>query len=503
MEDKILYLAIFVLTSFFLLLASRKLSLKRQKNLPPTPLSLPIVGHLHLIRLPLHQSLNRLSQKYGSIFYLRFGSQKILVISSPSAVEECLVKNDVIFANRPPFTLSKYISYNNTTLSTTFYGDHWRNLRRIGIIEVLSSNRLNYFSSIRRDEVTIFLKKLYNRSSNGLAKLVLRPMLKELTLNIIIRMIAGKRYYREEMTGKEKEEAEEFKEMVEEIFKYAGASYIGDFLPILKWIDYGGTLKRMKILGERTDKIWQGIIDEHREKELKNTMISHLLSLQQSEPEYYTDEVIKGLMLDFVVAASESSAITIEWVMSNLLNHPQVMEKAKKELSTKLDDQENLIYESDLSKLPYLQNIITETLRLHPAGPLLIPHFSSTHCKVGGYNIEPNTWLLVNAWTIHRDPMLWENAAQFKPERFENRSSEGYKFLGFGLGRRSCPGMGLANRVVGSTLASMVQCFEWGKTSDQQIDMSEGVGLTMPKAQPLEVMCKPRDIMTKVLSSSA
>ncbi|KDP31571.1 hypothetical protein JCGZ_14796 [Jatropha curcas] len=428
-----------------------------------------------------------------------------MVISSPSAVEECLAKSDIVFANRPPFTLSKYVSYDNSTLSTSFYGHHWRNLRRIGMLEVFSSNRLNAFSGIRREEIKIFLKKLYDISSNGFAKVELKPLLMELTFNMIIRMIAGKRYYSEETTGKEKEEAKQFKETIEETFEYAGASYLGDFLPILQWIDYGGFLKRAERLGKRTDRLWQSFIDEHRKKEIKNTMISHLLSLQESEPEYYTDEVIKGLILDIVFGGTESTAITIEWAMSNLLNDPEVLEKAKKELDTKIDDKESLMDETVVSKSPYLQSIITETLRLHPPGPLLIPHLSSQECNVGGYSVEPNTMLLVNAWAVHRDPKLWDDAAKFKPERFESGTNQGIeanKLLPFGLGRRSCPGIGLANRVVGFGLGSLIQCFEWRRVSDLEIDMSEGIGLTMPKAQPLVAMCKARDIMTKALSSS-
>ncbi|KAF2290802.1 hypothetical protein GH714_015521 [Hevea brasiliensis] len=430
-----------------------------------------------------------------------------MVVSSPSAVEECFTANDIVFANRPPLTLGKYISYNCTTLSSASYGDHWRNLRRISTLDVFSSNRLNVFTGIRRDEIKIFLNKLYSFSSHDFAKVELKPMLMELTFNIIMRMVAGKRYNGEEVTGKDKAEAKQFREMMKEIFEYAGASYLGDFLPFLQWFDYQGFLNRVVRLGKRTDRFLQDLIDEHRRDDKassesrNNTMISHLLCLQESQPEYYTDEIIKGLILDIVLAGTESSAGTLEWAMSNLLNHPEVLEKAKNELDLQIGE-ESMMDESDLSKLPYVQNIITETLRLHPPGPLLLPHLSSQECSVGGYHVEPNTWLLVNVWAIHRDPEFWDDAIEFKPERFESpgQGSETYKFIPFGLGRRSCPGMGLANRVIGFCLGSMIHCFEWKRASDQEIDMSEGTGLSMPKAEPLEAVCRARNIMRNVLS---
>lgn len=190
--------------------------------------------------------------------------------------------------------------------------------------------------------------------------------------------------------------------------------------------------------------------------------------------------------------------------MANLLNHPQVLEKVKAELDSEVG-QRQLVDESDLSRLSYLQNVITETLRLFPPTPLLVPHYSSDNCTIDGYDVPRDTIVLINAWAIHRDPKLWDDVESFKPERFEGGDHKGTheqvnKLLPFGLGRRACPGAGLAQRVVGLTLGSLVQCFEWKRVSEEEVDMTEGRGLTMPKAVPLEAKCKARPIMKKVLS---
>ncbi|KAF2302122.1 hypothetical protein GH714_032892 [Hevea brasiliensis] len=480
---------------FLLLLWLHTTRRARNLKLPPSPPALPVLGHLHLLKQPFHRTLHNLSQKYGSIFSLQLGTYSVIVVSSMSAVEECFTKNDIVLANRPPLIMGKYLSYNHTTLGTAPYGDHWRNLRRICALEILSTNRLNKFVGIRRDEIKIFLEKIYRVSSQDFAKVELRPMLSELTFNIITRMVTGKRYCSGE-DATQIDEANQFREMIREIFIYAEASYPGDFLPILQWFDYQGYTKKVKELAKRNDVLLQGLIDGHRNEKGRNSMISHLLSLQESQPEYYTDEIIKGLVVDIVFAGTESSALTLEWAMSNLLNNPQVLEKAKKELDFEIG-QESLMDESDVSKLPYLQSIILETLRLHPAGPLLLPHLSRSDCTIQGYDVPSNTIVFVNAWAIHRDPQLWDDAGKFKPERFEGAQGEPYnsKFLPFGLGRRACPGMGLANRVIGFTLGCMIQCFEWMRVNAQEVDMTEGIGLTMPKAKPLEAMCKARDIM--------
>ena len=178
-----------------------------------------------------------------------------------------------------------------------------------------------------------------------------------------------------------------------------------------------------------------------------------------------------------------------------------MLKKVRAELDNQIG-QDKLINELDVSKLHYLQNIISETLRLYPAAPLLLPHMSSEDCTIGGHDIPRETMLLVNAWAIHRDPNIWDDATSFKPERFESGESNVNKLMPFGLGRRACPGAGLAQRTVGLTLGSLIQCFEWERISKEEVDMVEGSGLSMPKAVALEAMCRARPIIAKVLSKS-
>ncbi|BFG35875.1 hypothetical protein CerSpe_221490 [Prunus speciosa] len=487
---------IFILFAFKFLVQPNR---RGYKNLPPSPPSLPILGHLHLLRPPVHRTFHRLSQKYGPVFSLWFGSRRVVIVSSPSAVEECFTKNDIVLANRPRSLMSMHVGYNNTTMAGSPYGDHWRNLRRIGVTEIFSTARLQTFSGIRKDEVKHLLLKLSQNARDGFAKVELKSMFNELTFNIIMTMVAGKRYYGDDVSV-DKEEAKQFRQIMSDAFFYGGAANPADFLPILNWVGSGGYEKKVKTLAKRTDVFLQGLIDEHRRKGKNGTtMIDHLLSLQESQPEYYNDQIIKGLILVMLLAGTDTSAVTLEWALSNLLNNPHVLKKAKAELDAQLG-QENLVDEPDLSKLPYLQSIISETLRLCPAAPLLVPHLSSEDCIIGGFDVPRDTMVLINAWALHRDPEVWDDPESFMPERFESGDNFSHKLLPFGLGRRACPGVGLAQRVVGLTLGSLIQCFEWERVSEKEIDMTEDKGLTMPKAVPLEAMCKPRLIARKVLS---
>ncbi|KAH7852657.1 hypothetical protein Vadar_027503 [Vaccinium darrowii] len=199
-----------------------------------------------------------------------------------------------------------------------------------------------------------------------------------------------------------------------------------------------------------------------------------------------------------ILVGTDSSAATMEWAMTLLVNHPEVLEKTRAELDAYVG-KDRLIDEPDLSKLNYLKAIILETFRLFPAGPLLVPRTPSSDCTIGGFDVPCDTILLVKAWAIHRDPKVWDDPTTFNPERFKNGEAEGHMLMPFGMGRRACPGSSLAHRALGLGLGSLIQCFEWERVSEEAVDLTEGKGLTMPKLEPLEVMCKARAIMKKIL----
>jgi len=203
-------------------------------------------------------------------------------------------------------------------------------------------------------------------------------------------------------------------------------------------------------------------------------------------------------------AGTDTSSSTIEWAMALLLNNPDVLRKAASEIHSVVCAS-RLLQESDLAGLPYLRCVITETLRLKPLAPNHIPHEASRDCVVAGYAVARGTMVLVDVYSMQRDPDVWEEPERFMPERFmdggEVGAGESRWMMPFGMGRRRCPGEGLALRTVGIALGVMVQCFEWERVGGKEVDMSEGSGLTMPMAVPLVAMCRPRAEMETLLQA--
>jgi cytochrome P450 len=187
--------------------------------------------------------------------------------------------------------------------------------------------------------------------------------------------------------------------------------------------------------------------------------------------------------------------------MAQLLTHPETMRKSRAEIDA-IVGTGRLVEESDISNLPYLQCVVKETLRLRPVGPVIPAHEAMEDCTVGGYRVRRGTMILVNAWAIHRDANVWDAPEEFRPERFLDRDAVTTPMLPFGLGRRRCPGEGLAMRLVPLALAALLQCFEWDVGEGGTVDLAEGAGLTMPMATPLAAVCRPREFVKGMLGAS-
>lgn len=198
-------------------------------------------------------------------------------------------------------------------------------------------------------------------------------------------------------------------------------------------------------------------------------------------------------------AGTDTTTSTLEWAMAELLHNPHTLAKVQSELKSTIGLNRKL-EEKDVETLPYLKAVIKETLRLHPPLPFLVPHMAMSSCKMLGYYIPKETQVLVNVWAIGRDPKTWKDPMEFKPERFLDPNTVDYRgrhfeFIPFGSGRRMCPAVPLASRVLPLALGSLLHAFDWVLADDmkpEEMDMSERMGITLRKAIPLKAIPIPR-----------
>ena len=142
-------------------------------------------------------------------------------------------------------------------------------------------------------------------------------------------------------------------------------------------------------------------------------------------------------------AGTDTTHTVLEWAMTELMRHPNVMTKLQTEVRGVVGNKE-YVTEDDLSGMHYLKAVLKETIRLHPPIPLLVPRKSSQNVKINGFDIKAGTQVLVNAWQIARDPKSYHNPEEYDPERFMIHSGIDYKgnhfeLIPFGSGREDMP----------------------------------------------------------------
>ncbi|KAF8399198.1 hypothetical protein HHK36_015063 [Tetracentron sinense] len=212
---------------------------------------------------------------------------------------------------------------------------------------------------------------------------------------------------------------------------------------------------------------------------------------------YDADTINKATSMALIIGGADSTQVTLTWALSLLLNNRHVLRKAMDELDVHVGRKRH-VDESDIKNLVYLQAVVKETLRLYPAAPLSGPRVAREDCTVEGYHVRKGTRVIVNTWKIQREPRVWSDPTEFRPDRFLTSHVEmdvrgqNFEFIPFGSGRRMCPGISLALQVVQLALASLLHGFDIETPLGAPVDMSESQGVTNLKATPLEVLLTPR-----------
>ncbi|KAG5142249.1 hypothetical protein AAZX31_07G085700 [Glycine max] len=480
-----------LLVIFILILSSALFHLQDDRTqLPPGPYPLPIIGNLHMLGKLPNRTLQALAKKYGPIMSIKLGQIPTIVVSSPETAELFLKTHDTVFASRPKTQASKYMSYGTRGIVFTEYGPYWRNVRKVCTTELLSASKVEMLAPLRRQELGILVKSLEKAAASHDVVNV-SDKVGELISNIVCKMILGR----------SRDDRFDLKGLTHDYLHLLGLFNVADYVPWAGVFDLQGLKRQFKQTSKAFDQVFEEIIKDHEHPSDNNKENVHskdfvdiLLSLMHQPSEHHViDRInIKAILLDMIAGAYDTSAIGVEWAMSELLRHPRVMKKLQDELNIVVGT-DRPVEESDLAKLPYLNMVVKETLRLYPVGPLLVPRESLEDITINGYYIKKKSRILINAWAIGRDPKVWsDNVEMFYPERFLNSNidmrGQNFQLIPFGSGRRGCPGIQLGITTFSLVLAQLVHCFNWelpfGMSPDD-IDMTENFGLSLPRSKHL------------------
>ncbi|EOA25701.1 hypothetical protein CARUB_v10019054mg [Capsella rubella] len=495
-------LCFFMITFASLIFIVKKIKRRSEWNLPPSPPMLPLLGNLHQVGELPHRSFQRLAERTGHVMLLHLGFVPVTVISSREAAEEVLRTHDLDCCSRPKLVGTRLISRGFKDIGFTPYGEEWKERRKFLVREFFSLKKVQSFGYIREQECNFLVKNLSESAANR-SPVDLSKTFFWLTASILFRVAFGQRFQESELIDKDK-----INELVFEAETAQASFTCSDFFPIagLGWlVDWiSGQHKRLEDVFLKLDTLFQGVVDDHihpgkiskDHRDIVDLMLD--VAHQQDKDDdslKLTINHIKALLTNLFLGGIDTGAITMTWAMTELVRNPEVMKKVQHEIRDRLGNNKERITEEDINKVPFLNMVIKETFRLHPAAPLLLQRETRAHVKVQGYDIPPKRRILVNAWAIGRDPKYWTNPEEFNPERFIDSpvdyKGKHFEFLPFGSGRRICPGIAMGIATVELGLLNLLYFFDWrapdGMTH-KDIDVEEAGTLTVIKKVPLKLV---------------
>ncbi|XP_051114987.1 labd-13Z-ene-9,15,16-triol synthase, chloroplastic-like [Andrographis paniculata] len=473
---------------------------------PPGPRGLPLVGYIPFLREDLHRQFTELGQKYGPIYRLRLGNKLATVISSPELVKEVLRDNDTIFSNRDITVASRIVTYDLNDVAWSRYGPLWRNLRKLFNREMLSHANLEASYNLRRDRVRKTVRDIYARNRTLID---LYDVALQVDIDVIINLIWGGRL---DDAGRDKI-LSSLAPVVSDIIDSMTKPNLSDFFPLLARFDLQGIEKETRRLLHKIEEIIEHTIDERIENPFKKSEAEAIekekrtdflqilvdLMLKENNDETFGKTHVKAMLIDnILVAGTDTSATTIEWVLTDLINHPKAMERVQEEIK-KVVGMDAIVEESHTMKMDFLDAVVRESLRLHPIGPLLTPRTPSQTVRIGGYTIPKDSAVFLNIFSIQRDPKIWESPTEFRPERFLESAGKfdfhgnNFQYMPFGSGRRVCAGIPLAERMVKYIVATLVHSFDWKLPAGREkLDMADKMGMVLRKRSPLKAVACAR-----------
>nr|ATG29976.1 CYP77F35 [Taxus chinensis] len=474
---------------------------KTKCHLPPGPPGWPIVGNLLQITLSgqkFHVYTQKLRQKYGPIYAIRLGSRPMIMIAGHDLAYEALIQKGSIFASRPPATgVLKLYTCNQMSINSAAYGSHWRTMRRNLVSETLSANSIKSFRKGREWGMEILIEGLRKEAAEKLGFVKLVDHLRHAVFCILLYMCFGVRL--EEKTVREVEE------ILRELILSLGDLSLDDLFPALR-VFYRKRWERMQGMRRRQVGVIVELVNQRRAALAEGeaaaaalecrAYVDSLFSVTVEGGRSLSDAELVTLCSEFLNAGTDTTSTTLQWVIANLVKHQEIQAELYREI-VRVVGKERVVEEEDVQRMPYLEAVVKETLRRHPPSKVVLTHAVTEACTVGGFDIPANALVNFSIWEMANDPKVWENPSEFRPDRFMSAEvdltgSKEIKMMPFGVGRRICPGLGLAMLHLQLVVARLVQKLSWEEKPGEGVDFAEVEEFTIVMKNPLQALIKER-----------
>ncbi|XP_010518175.2 PREDICTED: cytochrome P450 76C4-like [Camelina sativa] len=373
-SENVMFLLFCFLSSCFLIFTATtrfRRSSYRSATLPPGPPRLPIIGNIHQVGTNPHRSFADLSKTYGPFMSLKLGRLNSVIIASPEAAREVLKTHDQFLSPRKSTNSIRAVNHQEVSVAwLPSSSARLRLLRKLSVSLMFSPQRIEASKALRMKKVQELVNFVGESSEREEAVDISRASFTTV-LNILSNLL-----FSVDLGSYDCKNSNKFQETVISVMVIVGKPDVANFFPFLGFLDLQSNRKAIKCCTERLLGVFRGFMDAKIALRNESTDASNidfldsLLALTQGDKVELDNHDIEHLLLDMFTAGTHTNSGTVEWAMAELLKNPKTMVKAQAEID-RVIGQNDVVEESDISELLYLQAAVKETFRLHPAVPLL------------------------------------------------------------------------------------------------------------------------------------
>ena len=411
-------------------------------KLPPTPQTPKLLQMLEWIVRPMAY-MEDCTQLYGDIFTLHLGEKfaPVVFVSSPQANEQILAGDSKDF-DAPGESNMIFQPFVGDHSVITLSGTRHRRQRNL-LMPPFHGERMRAYGQIISD-VT---EQVVSEWKIG-QPFNVRASTQSIAMRVILRAVFGLN------EGERTQKIEQlFTELLDKTSSPLSVTML--YFPALRkdlgsWSPWG----RFVRLRQQVDKLIYQEIQERREQpdEYRTDILSLLMAARDEAGQPMTDVELRDELMTLLLAGHETTATALAWALYWIHKLPAVREKLLEELDSLGDDLDPGV----IFRLPYLNAVCSEALRIYPVAMLTFPRVVRVQRSLCGYELEPGTPVIGSIYLTHRRQDLYPEPEQFKPERFLERQFSAYEYLPFGGGSRRCIGLAFAQFEMKVVLAKML-----------------------------------------------
>ncbi|KAI9037331.1 cytochrome P450 [Aspergillus affinis] len=468
-------------------------------RIPKGPLGLPILGSFPFLTRYPELTLDYWAKKFGNLYSFWLGNRLFVIVSDPHIVKDLMVTNGSVFSSRPDMFVKCQTVFAGRGIATTPYNDRWRKHRRIALSWLSQKAVDSHTETVDRESMSL-IKAMFDGSQQG--KVPVRPhsQIGRCLFNVMATITFGFR-----IDSIEHPLIMQALKLNREFMNCTGSvSNLVDFVPLLQYFPTP--------MHERGKRIHRGLVNiygglfKNVEKQLEegkpvpDCLGKTMVEIQDKEQ--LDDLDMTMLASAFMLAGVENPGALLQWFSALIPTFPEVQKKAQAELD-RVVGRDRLPTIDDEKSLPYCRAIIKEVERVHNPFWLGTPHATSEDFVCRGQFIPKDTVVIINTWTMHHDPVRYPIPDLFNPDRYIHdslKSAESAHLADpekrdhwmFGAGRRMCPGVNLAERVIWLSISRLLWAFDMVEIPDEPIDRKDYDGKSARSPVPFRIKLTPR-----------